>query len=684
MSHRNKFLPQVVFIPFNFILGVGLILGLLGSDSLLVRASGPASPESPSDALVVPASIFGVELSHITPGNGLVEMADAGAYWVRPRGVYWSEVQPVEGQAPDWSVLSGLEQELQNAADQGMQVILVVRSTPDWAQQIPGVACGPIASDKLASFGDFMFQLVNRYKDQVTYWELWNEPDVDPNLVLPNSPYGCWGDESDQYYGGGYYAEMLKAVYPRIKQADTNAQVLVGGLVLDCDPVNVCPQQASGKFLDGILQNDGGSYFDGVSFHAYDYYLGELGKYFNDKWQASWDTTGPVGAVKANYLKSTLSNAGIPEKYLINTEASVFCDVGCDSVFEATKAFYLAESFGGAFSSGLLGNVWFAALSGYRNTDLLDSTLTPKPAYFAYKFGQSKLYNAAYVEVIDEFPGVMGYEFRRSDCPTAGEICRFWMLWSLDGNEHMIELPAAPFGIYGVDGSAMDADPVIAVTLEPTYIELPLQFRIQLPAVLQGYQTLQNGDFEDGAGSQGNPPGWLAYSGGQEGLQYSLVSSNPSYPVVDTAIPSGNYSMLLGSPDYPCSSGGIPLGFAAIEQTFTVPEAQDGTPLHLVFDYVIYTQDGASGPNFDRFEVYLDDGSGQALVYQDGRIDHDVDCSQWYRLPDTGWHQGSIDLLQPVDYRGKTITVSFQNWNRYDHYFNTLTYLDNVNIVGGN
>ena len=39
---------------------------------------------------------------------------------------------------------------------------------------------------------------------------------------------------NDPYYGGGYYAEMLKIVYPQIKAADPEAQILIGGLLLFC------------------------------------------------------------------------------------------------------------------------------------------------------------------------------------------------------------------------------------------------------------------------------------------------------------------------------------------------------------------------------------------------------------------------------------------------------------------
>lgn len=675
---------------FSLVIGASLILGIAGTGKTPARAENISMLPQATDSAPIPPSLFGIDMYQILPYYGLDKMVEAGSFWIRPRGVYWSSVQPVEGQSPDWSVLSEMETELQNAATNGMQVIMLVSSTPRWALK-PGVrqdglptSCGPISEDKLDDFGDFMYALVSRYKDQVRYWELWNEPDIDPDLVLPDSRYGCWGDEDSDDYGGGYYAEMLKVVYPRIKQADPDAQVLLGGLLLDCDPQRVCPTQKSGMFLQGVIDNGGGDYFDGVSYHAYDYYLGSLGKYFNSKWLSSWNTTGPVSLAKAAYLKSLLSNAGLDDKYLINTESSLVCDMGCDETFEITKASYVAQSFGSAFASGLEANLWFSSRAGYRHTDLLYDGVTPTLAYAAYRFAQSKLFDATYIGNLRKYAGFNGYEFRRNDCPSAGEFCRLWMIWSLDGANRTLELPDAPYGVYKYDGTTLPIATTIQISLEPIYVELPPAFRVRLPTTVYDFLVLQNGDFDLGVDMFGKPVGWQAYSGGPEGLSYRVVSTNPTKPVKDTSIPQGKYSMLLGNPNYPCSATGVPLGYAAVEQKMSVPNLPDGTEIRLAFKYVIYTQDGgADNEGYDRFEVYIDDGSESRMVFWDGRTESSVSCANWHRLPASGWLEKEIDLTQPVDYRGKQITIIFQNWSRFDHWFNTFTYLDDVRLKIG-
>jgi hypothetical protein len=47
-------------------------------------------------------------------------------------------------------------------------------------------------------------------------------------------------------------------------------------------------------------------------------------------------------------------------------------------------------------------------------------------------------------------------------------------------------------------------------------------------------------------------------------------------------------------------------------------------------------------------------------------------------LKDLGWRYGLIDL---TGYAGQTIQIVFANHNRWDHHYNTWTFLDDVQIV---
>jgi hypothetical protein len=274
--------------------------------------------------------------------------------------------------------------------------IMLIESTPEWALK-PGFSCGAVAEDQLPVLGQFAKDLVARYSAapyNVRYWELWNEPDAAGIL-------GCWGDPSDiLYYGGYYYGQMLQVVSQEIK-ADPEAQVLVGGLLLDCDPDHppegrTCVES---KFLNGIMESGAGPYFDGVSFHAYDFNEGS-GTYGNTNWNSSSSRNGPVSIAKSSYLRQVLSNYGFEEKYLINTETAIFwgpnvMNPPCDapqvevSEIEATKVNYVVQSYAVAVAEGWKANVWYSAF-GVRCSGLLNTDMSPKAGYYAYHIPNKK------------------------------------------------------------------------------------------------------------------------------------------------------------------------------------------------------------------------------------------------------------------------------------------------------
>ncbi len=297
------------------------------SSMVLPELPGTLSPTGMIPSLPVPemdstwpaeGSIFWIEMHSLTDSGGLGLLTRTGARWVRRNALLWSDVEYLQGER-NWQNVTRLEAELLAAAQNNLSVILIVRSAPPFARLVPGSACGAVAVESFDAFADFLAEAVTRYSYppfNVLFWEIGNEPDIDPAQVRSDSVYGCWGDASSPYYGGDYYAEMLRVVYPRIKAANPQVQVLVGGLLLDCDPTNppetspgsgVLKDCSSGRYLEGILGAGGGPYFDAVSFHAYDYYGEGLGRYGNLNWKSTWNTTGPVVSAKANFLTDLLT-----------------------------------------------------------------------------------------------------------------------------------------------------------------------------------------------------------------------------------------------------------------------------------------------------------------------------------------------------------------------------------------
>ncbi len=690
-----------------------LLLVSLFLGAIIPKAN--AAEDSPE--ITLPVTPFGTEMLHIDLATGFDKVQQTQTKWLRGIQVIWSQAEVTQGQY-NWTQVQSLVTELRTAMINGMEPIVVIRSAPTWAQR-ENTSCGPIQQVKFGAFGDFMYTLLtssplagitdslgNPLK--VKYWEIWNEPDISWKAAAKDQFWGgCWGDDSDTYYGGGYFASMLKVVYPRIKDADPNAQVILGGLLLECDWRNppLGKDCSSSRFLEGVLKNNGAPYFDGVAFHAVDYYNGVESKYSNPNWKTD-NNNGPVLQVKAAFIKDLLGSYNVTGKYLLNTENAIVCDTCAnDNVFEATKAYYVAETYASALWRGLAGNIWYDWSGTWkRNNGIikLDGT-TPLPAYNAYKFASTKFYAQTVTRKINDYPGVSGFEVTSSDYSIVGcsqiAPCHLWVLWSADGNQHSVYLPAttkAMWDVYGtklpVNSSSIVLGPTSPDGLYPLlYLAMPAKVARGYHATIRKDPQLRNGDFEQG------DFGWDFMSEYVVGLPSSVISTHPISPVnsqPDTVIPSGSMSALLGNPDISynsCINHSIPLGYADIEQRFTVPTAP-GQAVKLLFDYVIYTEDASSTPGpsspYDRFEVYLNDNALPSF-YDMNTNSSSVACGKWWRVPgkdnprngeSTGWATGEINM---DGYRGQIVKMAFRVYNRYDGYFNTYAYVDNVRLVVG-
>lgn len=368
---------------------------------------------------------FGVEIHDL--GVDFANIQALGARWVRYNGILWSEVEPLEG-VFDWGRLAKFEEGARKAQEAGLKLIVVVRGTPVWAQKVYGYYCGQIQAVRLGNFSNFLTQLETRYSPapfNVHYWELWNEPDVAPEQVSPISPYGCLGDLTDPYYGGGAYAEMLRAVVPAMRATDPMVKVLMGGLLLDCDPTDPgqpgrCNQgsELPPRFVEGILRAGGGEWVDFMSFHAYSFFaLSMYSPVYSEMNLATWQARGGVVDGKISYLADLMTayNVQLP---LFMTETAFLCRenlVYCGPVgpeFLQKQAEYGSWLAVRNYAENI-NTIWYTFEGpGWRNGGLLDKDQNPRPVYAAIQFALRKISNSAAVRKITEYPGIRGYEFQ--------------------------------------------------------------------------------------------------------------------------------------------------------------------------------------------------------------------------------------------------------------------------------
>jgi hypothetical protein len=412
------------------------------------------------DSIATPYPIFGVHIEGaINNGSGLPEAVQGGGYWVHFEAFDWDRIEPVYSTPPAYHWETVDEASLLNASQSGLNLIAIVKYTPGWAQKYPGSTCGPIKSEAFGRWADFLSSLVNRYKNppyNIKFWELGNEPDTP--VWYSKSVFGCWGEVNDPYFGGEFYAQMLKAAYPAIKAADPQAQVLVGGLLLDNPDVAT---NNTALFLEGILRGGGGPFFDAVSFHSYSYPGAAVGRMSNANWPGS--VTGIPE--KTFFIKDALARYGQGYKTLMNTEAALYCDNESPDCLK-TQAVFAARALVEGLALRLQSVVYYAMKNDYRGLGLLRNDGTPRPSYLAYKTVSSFLTKARYLRPAAGYPaGIEGYSFLNSQNTPLDVI------WSTNGTG--ITVPLLPgSSAFDLNGNSLVPNAgAITVDYGPVYIQ---------------------------------------------------------------------------------------------------------------------------------------------------------------------------------------------------------------------
>lgn len=490
-SSRLRVNPRLLLIAI-----LAVVLVVLSGTGELSLAPVAAEPAGQSTTIYFPLifggypwqSPFGTETTYPLAGVLKQQARELGGVWLRRHTVSWRDVQPNQGDPYNWAVLQPFEDELRMIRQTGLTPIVIVHHSPRWATvtfPVPPYPfyqsdCSAIRTDKLGAFAAFMQALVERYSQpefNVHYWELGNEPDVDPRLVRQDSVYGCWGQIEDPYYGGEKYGEMLKAVTPAIRAADPSAKVLVGGLLL-ASPDTPDPNMGKPElFLQGILEAGAAPYFDYLPFHAYPVYNFQDVDQDNNQ-GSDWDPLGGWTLGKARYLRDMMAAYGVDKPLILNEsalgchEAWPQCDPPTAEFFDA-QASFVTRTFSRDLSEDIGIFIWYSLNGpGWRNTGLLDKFQQPRPVYYAYQNLVKRLHGAEFDEVVPDY----GQDVESYGFSTPAK--RIHVLWSIDAvPDEVLVLQSEFLAAYDRDGATLVPTPVgdyyqFTVGLAPIFVDL--------------------------------------------------------------------------------------------------------------------------------------------------------------------------------------------------------------------
>lgn len=127
---------------------------------------------------------------------------------------------------------------------------------------------------------------------------------------------------------------------------------------------------------------------------------------------------------------------------------------------------------------------------------------------------------------------------------------------------------------------------------------------------------------------------------------------------------------LLGNAALTCNP--IPLGEAAVSQAVDLQAVPAGKTITLYLDYEIVTEDKFTGSDYDRFMALINDQEKHRDGYQG---EETFGCGKWHTIQQTDF---SIDLTA---YQGQRVSLRLSNQTRFDDWYNTYTYVDNVRVV---
>ncbi len=201
--------------------------------------------------------------------------------------------------------------------------------------------------------------------------------------------------------------------------------------------------------------------------------MGSIGQYGNTNWDSGWNSSGPVLVSKAEYIAGLLKSAGLSDKFIMNTEFALLCDT-CDSddIFENTKASYLVQAYARAIAGGLEANIWFDVTGTWgRNNGLLDRNLDPLDSFETYNYASHKLSGITRARDITGYQGITGYEFWGAACEN-DTACNVWILWSIDGSDHEVSLPAFPLAVQDMYGNPDTVSQIVTVSLDTNIYRL--------------------------------------------------------------------------------------------------------------------------------------------------------------------------------------------------------------------
>jgi hypothetical protein len=204
------------------------------------------------------------EVEQVKVDRSLQAISDAGFKWIRQE-FPWEDIE-IAGKGDFWdhrwdkSAWKKYDYIVEAAERHDLDIIARLDNPPAWSRSVgnaPGWEVAP--PDDFGDYGDFVYAVVSRYKGQVRYYQIWNEPNIYPE----------WGKQD---VDPEVYTELLRVAYRRAKEADPNCVILAAGLAQTTEKG---PRNMSDLlYLERMYQAGAKDYFDIMGAMVYGLWTG--------------------------------------------------------------------------------------------------------------------------------------------------------------------------------------------------------------------------------------------------------------------------------------------------------------------------------------------------------------------------------------------------------------------------
>ncbi|MEP7198829.1 MAG: hypothetical protein ABI874_03325 [Chloroflexota bacterium] len=189
---------------------------------------------------------------------------DAGFKWIRQE-FPWEDIEiHAKGDFMDRrnakpvSAWDKYDHIVRMANERGIQVIARLSTPPKWSRADKD-ALATTPPDNLKDYGDFVDAVVKHYKGQITFYQIWNEPNVYPE----------WGEQEISPEG---YVALLKVGFTRAKAVDPDVVILAAPLA---PTIELGPRDMNDFiFLQRMYDAGAKDFFDILSINDYGLWSG--------------------------------------------------------------------------------------------------------------------------------------------------------------------------------------------------------------------------------------------------------------------------------------------------------------------------------------------------------------------------------------------------------------------------